>query len=93
MEKLRKNINEVCVQIESLEDREKIMEYLKCVMSESQTCKNDVFPSHMSYERASMLEPGSRLDHRDQFGLFAKACVLQKRGTELKIRYEGWSYN
>ena len=49
------------------------------------------FRPHMTLEQASNLKVHDEIYHRDQVGRFLYATVSEKQGTNLKIRYVGWS--
>ena len=42
-------------------------------------------------EEAFNLKIGDKVDHRDTVGRFLFATVIEKKGTNLKIHYDGWS--
>eukprot|EP01083_Nonionella_stella_P264650 897478_1 len=49
------------------------------------------FISHMSMEDAMKLAVHEKIDHRDQVGRVVFATVIEKKGSHLKIHYDGWS--
>ena len=49
------------------------------------------FKSHMGMNEAMKLRVGDKIDYRDQVGRFLHAIIIQKNGTNLKVRYDGLS--
>merc|ERR1712228_82748 len=48
-----------------------------------------LFQSHMTLKRAMELKVDDKIDHRDHFGRFLDAIIVEKQGTNLKIHYVG----
>lgn len=48
------------------------------------------FPLHLSLEDGASLDIGSIIDHRDESGRFVLAKVIDRRGSSLRIHYDGW---
>merc|ERR1712228_305513 len=48
-----------------------------------------LFQSHMTLKRAMELKVDDKIDHRDHFGRFLDAIIVEKQGTNLKIHYIG----
>eukprot|EP01084_Bolivina_argentea_P292472 502805_1 len=49
------------------------------------------FEAHMSLSEAHRLRVNDKIDHRDKSGKCLYAIVSEKKGTNLKIHYDGWS--
>ena len=49
------------------------------------------FRSYMDVSDAAALKQGDMIDHRDELGRFALATIVEKKQTNLKIHYLGWS--
>ena len=49
------------------------------------------FPTHISLQEALKLKVDDEIDHRDKYGQFCYATIIEKKGTNLKIHYDGWS--
>eukprot|EP01084_Bolivina_argentea_P242115 406271_1 len=61
--------------------------------TENKNNNNNAFAAlvgHMNLEEAKSLKVNDQIDHRDKFGRFSFATVLEKQGTNLKIHYDGW---
>eukprot|EP01084_Bolivina_argentea_P268926 456913_1 len=48
------------------------------------------FVSHLTLKEASKLRIHDKIDHRDQVGRFVFGTISEKKGTNLKIHYDGW---
>ena len=53
--------------------------------------KGNLTMPRMTSQEAFKLKVNDKIDHRDQLGRFASATVTDKRGSKLKIHYDGWS--
>eukprot|EP01083_Nonionella_stella_P026461 72865_1 len=51
----------------------------------------EAFVRHITMEEAMKLSVHEKIDHRDPVGRFVFATVMEKRGSNLKIHYDGWS--
>eukprot|EP00483_Globobulimina_turgida_P003085 UN03090 len=49
------------------------------------------FEQHLTLTEADQLQTHNKIDHRDQVGRFVYGTIAEKRGTNLKIHYDGWS--
>ncbi len=47
--------------------------------------------SYMSLEEAKKLSVKDKIDHRDLVECYAKATIVDKKGSKLKIHYDVWS--
>eukprot|EP01084_Bolivina_argentea_P227193 383731_1 len=52
---------------------------------------NQEFVPNMSTEAATKLSINDKIDHRDLVGCFTSAIIVDKKDTNLKIRYIGWN--
>mmetsp|Transcript_108639 Transcript_108639/g.132588 ORF Transcript_108639/g.132588 Transcript_108639/m.132588 type:complete len:326 (+) Transcript_108639:88-1065(+) len=50
------------------------------------------FIPHMSINEAHSLRINDKIDHRDNSGRFSLGIIIDKKGHNLKIHYEGWSW-